>query len=124
VLTKGRLHPSRSTQEAYRELDGAPLLKSHVVCANPVLWAEGEGCCGVVSGLIPKLWPERQANGSPRIAPTCNPEGAWEPGSKPKWRTEYTKSFSDKAVVLFEDNDAPGRTLAEYVSVQNPSRRR
>jgi hypothetical protein len=49
---------------------------------------------------------------------TCNPEGAWEPGLKPKWRTEYTKSFSNKAVVLFEDNDAPGRKMAEHVSVQ------
>jgi len=88
------------------------------VCANAVLWADGEGCWDVLSGLIPKLWPERQATGSLRIAPTRRPEGAWEPGSKPKWRTEYTKSFNDKAVVLFEDNDAPGRTLAEHVSLQ------
>src|SRR5580704_3766758 len=39
-------------------------------------------------------------------------------GIKTQMGTVYTKSFSDKAVVLFEDNDAPGRTLAEHVSVQ------
>ena len=72
MLTKGRLHPSRRTASWTARL----LLNSQVVCANPVLWAEGEGCCDVVSGLIPKLWPERQANGNLRIAPTCNPEGA------------------------------------------------
>jgi hypothetical protein len=36
MLTMGLLHPSRSTQEAYRELDARLLLNSQVGCRGPV----------------------------------------------------------------------------------------
>jgi hypothetical protein len=89
-----------------------------LTCCNLAFFAEGEGCCDALSDVIPNLWPERQAKGL-RIAATTNPEGAWSPGQSPKWRKEYTPHFGGKPkVVLFEDNDAPGRTLIDYVAAQ------
>jgi hypothetical protein len=87
-----------------------------VTTANLVLYTEGEKCVEAVKKLVPQLWPERQAKGL-RIAVTTNPEGAWKPGAA-RWREEYNKSFSNKPVVFFEDNDLQGRTLAEHVSRQ------
>jgi hypothetical protein len=85
---------------------------------NLPLFAEGEGCADALSTVIPKLWLDRQAKGL-RIAATTNPEGAWKPGEKPKWRSEYTQQFGGKpGAVLFEDNDEPGRTLIAYVAAQ------
>jgi hypothetical protein len=88
-----------------------------IICASLVLFVEGEKVGDALSALIPKLWPKRQANGL-RIAVTTNPEGAWKPGEKPKWRVEYNKYFGGKSVVIFEDNDLPGGTLADHVASQ------
>jgi hypothetical protein len=85
-----------------------------VICGNLVLFAEGEKCCDALTTLIPHLWPERAGL---HIAATCNPEGAWNAETRPKWRDEYNKYFGGKSVVIFEDNDSPGRTLADYVAM-------
>lgn len=49
---------------------------------------------------------------------TTSPEGASEPEEKQKWRAEYNKRFACKSVVLFEDNDDPGKALADHISTQ------
>ena len=41
---------------------------------------------------------------------TCNPGGAG------KWRKEYSKSLKDRNIVLFPDNDEPGRNHMETVA--------
>ena len=89
----------------------------NIITATLILFVEGEKCADLLNGLIPKLWRERQKNGL-RIAVTTNPEGAWGPNQKPKWREEYNKSFSNKSTVIFDDNDPSGRTLADHVSAQ------
>jgi hypothetical protein len=101
-----------------RSLYNAPLL----VGASIVFFAEGESCCdALMEDVIPRLWPEKQAKGL-RIVATTGPDGAWEPHgkdgrpTKPKWRDGYDKSFSDKGLVIFEDNDPSGRALADHVA--------
>jgi AAA domain len=86
-----------------------------VVIANMCLLSEGERCTDLLNKNAPHLWPERT---DVHVACTCNPEGAWAPGSKPKWRDEYSWLFSGKAVVIFADNDPSGRAWAEYVAQQ------
>jgi hypothetical protein len=44
------------------------------------------------------------------IAATCNFDGAG------KWKDEYSPFFAGKRVVIFEDNDEPGRQHAEMVA--------
>jgi hypothetical protein len=88
------------------------------ITANLLLYSEGEKCADWLTAQIPNLWPERQAKGL-RIAATTSPDGAWEPtAKKPKWRDEYNKYFGGKSLVIFEDNDPNGRTLADHVAAQ------
>jgi hypothetical protein len=88
-----------------------------VITANLVLFVEGEKCADEVKRLIPELWPKRQAEGL-RIAVTTNPEGAWRPSEKPRWQPGYNKVFGAKQLIIFEDNDIPGKTLADFVASQ------
>lgn len=104
------------TKDSPRPLYNFP----EVITANLVIFVEGEPCADAVSQLISQLWPERQVNGL-RIAVTTSPDGAWEPGKQPKWRQEYNKTFSDKFLIILEDNDLPGRTLADHVAAQTYS---
>ena len=97
MLTRGRLHPSRSTQEACRELDGTPpaQLPGCVRQSGPVCRGGG------VLRRTERPYSQSSGRSGKRTAAcvlqaTCNPECACEPGSKPKWRTEYTKCFNDK----------------------------
>lgn len=103
----GRWQPG----EMPRWLYNAP----EVVIANMCFLSEGEKCTDLLSKHAPQLWPERT---DMHIACTCNPEGAWKPGAKPKWREEYSWLFSGKVVVIFADNDPSGRTWAEYIATQ------
>ena len=42
------------------------------------------------------------------IAATCNPDGAAEPGQKPKWTTEHSAQLTGADVVILGDHDASG----------------
>jgi hypothetical protein len=84
-----------------------------VVTANLVLVAEGEKDCDNLSAF--HLWPERK---HVHVAATTNFDGAWQPGSAPKWRDEYNRFFGGKDVVIFEDNDAAGWIRADYIAAQ------
>ena len=84
-----------------------------LVTANVVLLPEGEKDCDTLNGL-------NIFAGHPdiRVAATTNSEGAWEPGHAPKWCDHYNPYFTGKRVIIFEDNDEPGRVWADYVSAQ------
>lgn len=82
-----------------------------VVTANLVFLTEGEKCADSVAQL--SLWPDRP---DLRTAATTNFEGAWQPGHAPKWLPQYSQVMGGKYVVIFEDNDEPGRTWAEHIA--------
>jgi putative DNA primase/helicase len=66
-----------------------------VVSAQTVLVAEGERDADTLESL--------------GFAATCNPMGAG------KWRPEYSVALQGKDVVVFPDNDGPGRKHAEQI---------
>jgi hypothetical protein len=47
------------------------------------------------------------------LSATCNPDGAAEPGQKPKWRREFSEMLRDADIIVIPDNDAAGRSHAE-----------
>ena len=47
---------------------------------------------------------------------TTSPGGASEPGKKQKWRPDYNPYFHGKQVIIFPDNDPPGRAHAHNVA--------
>jgi hypothetical protein len=47
------------------------------------------------------------------VPATCNPDGAAEPGQRPKWRAEYSSMLRGADIVVIGDNDLPGRAHAE-----------
>lgn len=47
---------------------------------------------------------------------TCNFDGASISTQKPKWRGEYNQYFKNARVVIFNDNDDPGRAHADYIA--------
>ena len=47
---------------------------------------------------------------------TCNPEGASEPGKKPKWRLEYSEALRDAVIVIVPDHDAAGYAHADAIA--------
>jgi hypothetical protein len=81
-----------------------------VVTANFVVVCEGEKDCDNVSRA--GLFPEHNF----RIATTCNFDGAWKPGERPKWLASYNAYFAGKFVVIFQDNDAQGHAWASHVA--------
>ncbi|MBU3126766.1 phage/plasmid primase, P4 family [Clostridium tagluense] len=46
----------------------------------------------------------------------CNFDGASASKLKPKWRKSYNEIFKDAKVVIFNDNDEPGITHADYIA--------
>lgn len=46
----------------------------------------------------------------------CNFDGASASKLKPKWRKSYNEIFKDAKVVIFNDNDDPGRAHADYIA--------
>lgn len=49
---------------------------------------------------------------------TCNFDGASISTQKPKWRKEYNQYFKGAKVIVFNDNDDPGRAHADNIAVQ------
>jgi putative DNA primase/helicase len=49
---------------------------------------------------------------------TCNFDGASASKQKPKWKEEYNLYFKGAKVIIFNDNDDPGRTHANYIASQ------
>jgi hypothetical protein len=47
------------------------------------------------------------------VPATCNPDGASEPGKKPKWRPEYSEMLRGADIVVMGDNDPAGRAHVE-----------
>jgi hypothetical protein len=47
------------------------------------------------------------------IPATCNPDGAAEPGQRPKWRIEHSEMLRGADLVVMGDNDPPGRAHVE-----------
>lgn len=47
---------------------------------------------------------------------TCWTEGAWQPGTAPKWREEYTEQLVGAHVVIVRDRDDAGRHTAETIA--------
>jgi hypothetical protein len=84
-----------------------------VVTSNFVGIFEGEEKCNLFAALAPELWPKKT---DVHIATTCNHDGAWNPGEKPRWQEKYSPCFAGKVVVIFVDNDLKGRTWAEYIA--------
>ena len=82
-----------------------------VVTANVVVVCEGEKDCenamqaGVYAG-----------NADVRFAATCNFDGAWKPGNRPKWLPEYDAFFAGKLVFVFRDNDDAGEAWSAHVA--------
>jgi hypothetical protein len=50
------------------------------------------------------------------VEATCNTEGAWQPGQKPKWRPEYTEQLRGAMAVVVAQRDDAGRARAEYIT--------
>ena len=55
-------------------------------------------------------------NGDVRFAATCNLDGAWKPGDRPKWLPEYDAFFAGKLVFVFRDNDESGSAWSSHVA--------
>jgi hypothetical protein len=90
-----------------RVLHNLPLL----VTANVVAVCEGEKDCENVmqAGLY-------TGNADVRFAATCNFDGAWKPGDRPKWLPEYDAFFAGKLVFVFRDNDEAGDAWSAHVA--------
>jgi putative DNA primase/helicase len=52
------------------------------------------------------------------LVATCNFDGASISTQKPKWRKEYNHYFKGAKVIIFNDNDDPGRAHADHIAVQ------
>jgi hypothetical protein len=74
-----------------------------VMAAQVIFVAEGEKDVEALRAL------ELDVKGY-KIAATCNFDGAG------KWKDEYSPFFAGKRVVIFEDNDEPGRQHAQMVA--------
>ena len=47
---------------------------------------------------------------------TCNPDGAPEPGQRPKWRFEYSETLRGADIVIIPDHDAQGYAHADAIA--------
>jgi hypothetical protein len=90
-----------------RVLYNLPLL----VTANVVAVCEGEKDCENVMQALPYA-----GIGEVRFAATCNFDGAWKPGDRPKWLPEYDAFFAGKLVFVFRDNDDAGEAWSAHVA--------
>src|SRR6266568_963486 len=79
----------------------------NVITSNMVLCAEGEADADRISTLYDEM-------PNIRTASTTSFDGASKPGSK--WLESYNPYFTGKMVVIFEDNDDPGRVHAQNVA--------
>jgi hypothetical protein len=93
---------AKGTEKTRRILYNLPDL----VKANLVFLCEGEKDCQNV--MDANLFAENALS----IAATTTFDGAWQQGHSPKWLDSYGSYFTGKQVVIFEDNDEPGRIYA------------
>jgi putative DNA primase/helicase len=82
-----------------------------IVTANVVAVCEGEKDCENVSQA-----DIYAGNCDVRFAATCNFDGAWKPGDRPKWLPEYDAFFVGKLVFVFRDNDEAGEAWSDHVA--------
>lgn len=80
-----------------------------VTTARIVLICEGEKDCDRLSAALGGAIEVKPGITVP-VATTCNFDGAG------KWRDEYSVSFANRRIVIFADNDDPGRQHAEQVA--------
>lgn len=52
------------------------------------------------------------------LVATCNFDGASISTQKPKWRKEYNQYFKGAKVIIFNDNDDPGRAHADNIAAE------
>jgi hypothetical protein len=78
-----------------------------VIKANVVFLSEGEKDADNL--LDANLFAKHAFS----IATTTTFDGAWQKGHSPKWLDSYAPYFTGKQVMIFEDNDEPGRIYAE-----------
>ncbi len=50
------------------------------------------------------------------VPATCNPDGAAEPGQRPKWRQEYSERLRDADIVIIPDHDPQGYAHADAIA--------
>src|ERR1035437_291010 len=93
---------AKEQEKARRILYNLPDL----VKANLVFFCEGEKDCQNV--MDANLFAENAFS----MAATTTFDGAWQQGHSPKWLDSYGSYFTGKQVVIFEDNDEPGRIYA------------
>jgi hypothetical protein len=82
-------------------LYGSELLPAVRTSGRTVFVVEGEKDCDRGRAL--------------NLATVCNPEGAGEVGTKPKWKESYSRQLSSLAAVVIADKDGPGRAHAQAV---------
>ena len=78
-----------------------------LIKANVAFYCEGEKDCQ--SLIDANLFTENALS----IAATTTHDGAWQKGHSPKWLDSYAPYFTGKQVIIFVDNDEPGRIYAE-----------
>lgn len=78
-----------------------------LVKANLVFFCEGEKDCENL--MDANLFASHAFS----IAATTTFDGAWQKGHSPKWLESYGPYFTGKQVLIFEDNDEPGRIYAQ-----------
>jgi hypothetical protein len=52
------------------------------------------------------------------VAATTWTEGAWQPGDRAKWRTEYSETLAGANVIIVQDRDDAGRNTANDLAAQ------
>jgi putative DNA primase/helicase len=73
--------------------------------------ARGENHVYLVEGEEDVLALERAG-----VVATTWTEGAWQPGQKPKWRTEYSQTLAGWHVTIVQDRDDAGRQTAKDIT--------
>jgi hypothetical protein len=53
------------------------------------------------------------------VPATCNPEGASEPGKKPKWKAKYSERLLGADIIIIPDHDPAGYAHAEAVAAMS-----
>ncbi|MDQ1246481.1 MAG: hypothetical protein QG597_849, partial [Actinomycetota bacterium] len=77
-------------------------VQAAITAGHPVWLVEGEKDADTLTraGAVATTWPD----------------GAWQPGSKPKWRPDYTHQLAGAQVVIVADDDLPGRHTATTIA--------
>jgi DNA primase len=112
ALLAQEIHPMAAHTDGGKEfkLDGV----RRVLFQLPELLAakaRGENHVYLVEGEEDVLALERAG-----VVATTWTEGAWQPGQKPKWRTEYSQTLAGWHVTIVQDRDEAGRQTAKDIT--------